>query len=160
MRSLWVALLVIMDVATACAHVNDRGMDYRRFKDRYGQSCCDIRDCRPADDFLDTFVNGEAVVRLLIDGIWITVRAPTWSPNNPRMDERTFAVFTQERQRSRRREARTHVRYPSATRHVREVIAGHSAATGIGRFIACRAASVSAFTYWAVEPNLDARVPG
>jgi hypothetical protein len=64
---------MIPHVASACAHVNDRGMDYRKYKDRYGQSCCDIRDCRPAADFLDTLVNGEAVVRLLIDGTWITV---------------------------------------------------------------------------------------
>jgi hypothetical protein len=59
--------------ALAYAHVNDRGMDYRRFKDRFGQSCCDVKDCRPAADFVEAFVNGEAVVRLLIDGRWITV---------------------------------------------------------------------------------------
>jgi hypothetical protein len=73
MNSLWVAALMILYVAVACAHVNDRGMDYGNYKDRYGQSCCDVRDCRPADDFIDTVANGDAVVRLLIDGTWITV---------------------------------------------------------------------------------------
>ena len=46
---------------------------YRAYKDRYGQSCCDVKDCRPAADFVETVVNGQAVVRLLIDGSWITV---------------------------------------------------------------------------------------
>ena len=59
--------------AVAAAHVNDRGMDYRRFKDRFGQSCCDVEDCRPAADFVETVVDGKPVVRLLIEGIWITV---------------------------------------------------------------------------------------
>jgi hypothetical protein len=59
--------------AAAVAHVNDRGLDYGAFKDRYGQSCCDNRDCRPAADFVETVVDGESFVRLLIDGIWITV---------------------------------------------------------------------------------------
>lgn len=48
-------------------------MDYRAFKDRYGQSCCDDRDCRPADDFVEAVANGRPVVRLLIGGVWITV---------------------------------------------------------------------------------------
>jgi hypothetical protein len=48
-------------------------MDYRAYKDRYGQSCCDVKDCRPAADFVEIVVNGQAVVRLLIDGSWITV---------------------------------------------------------------------------------------
>jgi hypothetical protein len=48
-------------------------MDYRAYKDRYGQSCCDVRDCRPAADFVETVVNGQPVVRLLINGVWITV---------------------------------------------------------------------------------------
>jgi hypothetical protein len=73
MKSLLLAPVIILCGAAAFAHVNDRGMDYRRYKDRYGQSCCDVRDCTPADDFIDTVVNGEAVVRLLIDGIWITL---------------------------------------------------------------------------------------
>jgi hypothetical protein len=59
--------------AVAAAHVNDRGMDYRSFKDRFGQSCCDVDDCRPAADFVETVVNGQPVVRLLIEGVWITV---------------------------------------------------------------------------------------
>jgi hypothetical protein len=73
MKRIWLAPFMVLCWATASAHVNDRGMDYRRYKDRYGQSCCDVRDCKPADDFIDTLVNGEAVVRLLIDGVWITV---------------------------------------------------------------------------------------
>jgi hypothetical protein len=72
MKSLWLVPGVLLSVA-ATAHVNDRGMDYGRYKDRYGQSCCDNRDCRPAADFVETVVNGEAVVRLLINGKWVTV---------------------------------------------------------------------------------------
>src|SRR5438105_2628586 len=73
MKSLCLVLCVLLNAAVASAHVNDRGMDYRGFKDRYGLSCCDVRDCRPAADFVETVVNGQAVVRLLIDGTWITV---------------------------------------------------------------------------------------
>jgi len=72
-KSLWFLFLMATCGALAYAHVNDRGMDYRRFKDLFGQSCCDVKDCRPAADFVEAFVNGEAVVRLLIDGRWITV---------------------------------------------------------------------------------------
>jgi hypothetical protein len=73
MKSLWLMFCTLLSVAAASAHVNDRGMDYRSYKDRYGQSCCDVRDCRPAADFVETVVNGQAVVRLLIDGTWVTV---------------------------------------------------------------------------------------
>ena len=73
MKSLSLMLCMLLSAAAASAHVNDRGMDYRGYKDRYGQSCCDIRDCRPAADFVEAVVNGQAVVRLLIDGTWITV---------------------------------------------------------------------------------------
>jgi len=73
MRTLLFMLLILCAAAVAVAHVNDRGMDYGHFKDRYGQSCCGDKDCRPAADFVETLVNGEAVVRLLIDGAWITV---------------------------------------------------------------------------------------
>lgn len=66
-------LCTYLGVTAASGHVNDRGMDYRSYKDRYGQSCCDVRDCVPAANFVETFVNGQAVVQLLIDGIWITV---------------------------------------------------------------------------------------
>jgi hypothetical protein len=58
---------------TASAHKNDRGMDYKAYKDHYGQSCCDERDCRPATDFVEAAIDGRPVVRLLIDGIWVTV---------------------------------------------------------------------------------------
>ena len=73
MKSSWLVLCMSLSVAAASAHVNDRGMDYRAYKDRYGQSCCDVKDCRPAADFVETVVNGQAVVRLLMDGSWITV---------------------------------------------------------------------------------------
>jgi len=72
MKRFTVALAMLLSAA-AVAHVNDRGMDYRLFKDRFGQSCCGVEDCRPASDFLETVVDGEPVVRLLIDGVWITV---------------------------------------------------------------------------------------
>jgi len=64
---------LLLSAATASAHVNDRGMDYRPYKDRYGQSCCSEHDCMPAADFFETMVKGVAVVRLLINGVWITV---------------------------------------------------------------------------------------
>jgi hypothetical protein len=63
---------VFLGAAAASAHVNDRGMDYRAFKDRFGQSCCSEKDCVPAADFLETVHEGRAVVRLLINGVWIT----------------------------------------------------------------------------------------
>ena len=67
----WVSLLLL--AASALAHVNDRGMDYQHYSDRYGESCCGVMDCRPADDFVETVVDGDAVVRLSLDGHWITV---------------------------------------------------------------------------------------
>ena len=73
MKSSWLVLCMLLGASAASAHVNDRGMDYRAYKDRYGQSCCNVKDCRPAADFVETVVNGQAVVRLLIDGSWITV---------------------------------------------------------------------------------------
>ena len=73
MKGLWLVLCTLLGASATSAHVNDRGMDYRSYKDRYGQSCCDVRDCRPAADFVETVVNGQAVVRLLIDGTWVTV---------------------------------------------------------------------------------------
>ena len=73
MTSLRLVPCMLLCAATASAHVNDRGMNYRAYRDGYGQSCCDDRDCRPAADFEETVVNGQAVVRLLIDGTWITV---------------------------------------------------------------------------------------
>jgi hypothetical protein len=66
-------LVALAALNASNAHVNDRGMDYRSFKDRFGQSCCDVDDCRPAADFIETTVDGQPVVRLLLEGIWITV---------------------------------------------------------------------------------------
>jgi putative tryptophan/tyrosine transport system substrate-binding protein len=68
MKSLWPVFGVLLGSVVASAHVNDGGMNYRRYKDRYGQSCCNEQDCRPASDFFETIVNGEPVVRMLIDG--------------------------------------------------------------------------------------------
>jgi hypothetical protein len=72
-KSCWLIPCVLLSTATVSAHVNDMGMDYRRYKDRYGQSCCHDQDCRPASEFVETVVNGRPVVRLLINGIWISV---------------------------------------------------------------------------------------
>lgn len=63
------AFLAAVAVAPALAHMND-GVDYSRYRDRNGASCCNDRDCRPADDFVDA---GERDVRLRIDGQWIDV---------------------------------------------------------------------------------------
>jgi hypothetical protein len=65
--------LVLVSAAAAHAHVNDRGMDYRAYQDSFGVPCCSKEDCRPADDFIEAVENGREVVRLLIDGTWITV---------------------------------------------------------------------------------------
>jgi len=73
MKTLRLATSMLLSAAAASAHMSDSGMDYRAYKDRYGQSCCDDRDCRAAADFAETVVKDEAVVRLLIDGDWITV---------------------------------------------------------------------------------------
>ena len=73
LRRLGIVPCMLLSAAAGQAHVSDSGVDYRIFKDRFGQSCCDERDCRPAADFVETVVNGRAVVRLLIDGAWITV---------------------------------------------------------------------------------------
>jgi len=73
MKNLWPVFGVLLGSVVASAHVNDWGMNYRRYKDRYGQSCCNEQDCRAAGDFVETIVNGEPVVRMLIDGAWITV---------------------------------------------------------------------------------------
>src|ERR1700730_18242280 len=73
MKNLWFFPGILLSAAAASAHVSERGMDYRRYKDRYGQSCCNERDCRPAADFIESVLNGEPIVRLLIDGTWITV---------------------------------------------------------------------------------------
>jgi hypothetical protein len=71
-RFLLLALLLLAP-ASVRGHVNDRGMDYRSFKDGTGIPCCDKDDCHPAEKFLETVENGREVIRLLIDGVWITV---------------------------------------------------------------------------------------
>ena len=57
---------------TANAHVNDKGMDYDSYKTASGHSCCDDSDCKPALDFIEATQDGKPVVRLLIDGLWVT----------------------------------------------------------------------------------------
>ena len=69
--ALLLALLVVQPGAVA--HVNDRGMDYGGYKDHRGVPCCNHADCRPAADYVDTVVYGLGVVRLLIDGRWVSV---------------------------------------------------------------------------------------
>lgn len=71
-RLLVLALLLLVP-AHARSHVNDRGMDYRSYKDSTGIPCCNIKDCHPAEKFQETVENGQEVVRLLIDGLWIAV---------------------------------------------------------------------------------------
>jgi hypothetical protein len=68
-----VALLMLTAAAAVRAHVNDRGMDYKAYKDSDGVPCCNDTDCQPAENFIETVENGREVVRLLIDGVWITV---------------------------------------------------------------------------------------
>ena len=68
-----VPVLALAVAAGAYAHVNDRGMDYRNYKDTAGIPCCSKDDCHPAEKFVETVENGREVVRLLIDGVWITV---------------------------------------------------------------------------------------
>ena len=72
--------LLLILAAVAQAHVNDRGMDYRHYKDTAGIPCCDKEDCQPAEKFVETVENGREVVRLLIDGVWITVPRPFLAP--------------------------------------------------------------------------------
>ena len=73
LRIAFLALLLSLAASLLHAHVNERGMDYSLYKDRVGIPCCSKEDCRPADRFVEALENGHEVVRLLIDGEWITV---------------------------------------------------------------------------------------
>ena len=66
------ALLLFVPVS-AGGHVNERGMDYRSFKDSAGSPCCSNEDCYAAEKFTETVENGSEVIRLLIDRTWISV---------------------------------------------------------------------------------------
>ena len=66
-------LLCLLGATAATAHRNDRGMDYTPYKDARGIPCCNTTDCRPADDFTDAVINGQPIVRLLVDGTWYNV---------------------------------------------------------------------------------------
>jgi hypothetical protein len=72
LRFLSLALLLLAP-ASVRGHVNDRGMNYESYKDSTGIPCCNHKDCQPAEKFLETVENGREVIRLLIDGVWITV---------------------------------------------------------------------------------------
>jgi hypothetical protein len=87
MKAMWLILCMLLVAAAASAHVNDRGMDYEKYKNRLGQSCCDDRDCKPADDFALTVLDDQDVVRLLIDGNWFTV-SRTWVVDDSASDGR------------------------------------------------------------------------
>jgi hypothetical protein len=68
------ALALLLSIALDVhAHVNDRGMDYGLYKDGAGIPCCSKEDCQPAERFVETTEDGREVIRLLIDGVWITV---------------------------------------------------------------------------------------
>src|SRR4051794_4830587 len=71
MKVIHLTLLLALATMPAFAHVGDRGMDYTSYRDNAGTPCCDERDCRPADDFVDVRERGQ--VRLSIDGQWIDV---------------------------------------------------------------------------------------
>jgi hypothetical protein len=71
MKIYWLLPCMLLTTTTVLAHVNDRGMDYRAYRDRYGQLCCGVLDC--TDDFVEIVIDGEPVVRLLLDGRWITI---------------------------------------------------------------------------------------
>jgi hypothetical protein len=73
MRVKHLAILFTLGVAPALAHVGVTGIDYGAYRDLKGAPCCDDRDCRAADDFIEVTEQGQAVVRLLIDGQWIVV---------------------------------------------------------------------------------------
>jgi hypothetical protein len=75
MPPLRIAFLVstLLLPAIALAHVNERGMDYGMFKDKAGIPCCSNKDCHPAEEFSEVVEDGRDVVRLLVDGLWITV---------------------------------------------------------------------------------------
>jgi hypothetical protein len=64
--------LLLLLPALAVAHVNDRGMDYQAFTDKSGFPCCTNKDCHPAEHFTETVENGREIIRLLVDGVWIT----------------------------------------------------------------------------------------
>src|SRR2546423_8208185 len=64
------AVIVALAAMPALAHVNE-SMDYTSYRDNTGTPCCDDRDCRPADDFVD--VRERGLVRLKIEDQWIDV---------------------------------------------------------------------------------------
>ena len=66
-------MIVALGSGAAWSHVNDRGMDYGGYKDHRGVSCCSKVHCRPATDYVDTKSKGYGIVRLLVDGKWISV---------------------------------------------------------------------------------------
>jgi hypothetical protein len=66
-------LALLLFVPVRAGGVNERGMDYRSFKDSAGSPCCSNEDCYAAEKFTETVENGSEVIRLLIDRTWISV---------------------------------------------------------------------------------------
>ena len=66
-------LLLLAAATMAHAHVNERGMDYRAYKNADNVPCCNDEDCRPATEYVEEIKNGRPVVRLLVDSHWIEV---------------------------------------------------------------------------------------
>lgn len=58
---------------SASTHENDRGMDYRSYKNQGRVPCCNNEDCRPAQEFNERIDGDRIVFRLLVDGVWIDV---------------------------------------------------------------------------------------
>ena len=69
------ALLILLSVPPTpmAAHQNDRGKDYGSYRDARGLPCCNNTDCHPASDYAEVVVNGQPMVRLLIEGDWYDV---------------------------------------------------------------------------------------
>jgi hypothetical protein len=47
------AAAALVGAGTALAHVGATGVDYHRYADERGASCCDDTDCRPARRFVE-----------------------------------------------------------------------------------------------------------
>jgi hypothetical protein len=73
MQTRLLLLLCLVGASAAAAHRNERGMDYETYKDARGVSCCNNTDCQPVGDFAEVTVNGQSMVRLLIDGTWYNI---------------------------------------------------------------------------------------
>lgn len=66
------ALAVLIIGGPTSAHVH-KDMDYRAYKMPNGVSCCNNQDCEAVADFVEATDNGKPVIRLLLEGTWVTV---------------------------------------------------------------------------------------